>query len=124
MLEHVPLGAWIQARPAWVDIMLRTILYALGKAFENLRAANSADQSGFLLLQNDYDSFVAHATLTQVAEHPIDTQYYMVHGDLVGTLLLAFILLLYRLSQACWSAVSKEGLSKLSGHRPAFDRTG
>ena len=42
VLEHVPLGAWVQARPAWVDIMLRTVLYALGllivllleKAFE------------------------------------------------------------------------------------------
>ena len=42
VLEHVPLGAWIQAKPAWVDIMLRTVLYALGvllvllleKAFE------------------------------------------------------------------------------------------
>ena len=42
VLEHVPLGAWIQARPAWVDILLRTILYSLGvllvlileKAFE------------------------------------------------------------------------------------------
>jgi len=30
LLEHVPLGAWVRARPAWVDVMLRTTLYALG----------------------------------------------------------------------------------------------
>lgn len=30
LLEHVPLGAWVQRRPAWVDVLLRTALYALG----------------------------------------------------------------------------------------------
>ena len=30
VLEHVPLGKWIRQRPAWVDVMLRTILYASG----------------------------------------------------------------------------------------------
>jgi len=42
VLEHVSLGAWVQARPAWVDLVLRTALYAFGvfvvlvfeKAFE------------------------------------------------------------------------------------------
>jgi hypothetical protein len=42
VLEHVPLGAWIRTRPAWVDVVMRTILYGLGvvvvllleKAFE------------------------------------------------------------------------------------------
>jgi len=42
VLEHVPLGTWVQRRPAWVDVVLRTALYALGllvvlvleKAFE------------------------------------------------------------------------------------------
>ena len=32
ILEHVSLGAWVRARPAWVDIILRTILYSLGVA--------------------------------------------------------------------------------------------
>jgi hypothetical protein len=30
ILEHVPLGRWVAARPAWVDVALRTVLYALG----------------------------------------------------------------------------------------------
>jgi len=42
VLEHVPLGAWIRTRPALVDVILRTSLYAFGvlvvllleKAFE------------------------------------------------------------------------------------------
>lgn len=42
VLEHVPLGAWVGRRAAWVDVLLRTGIYALGvlgvlileKAFE------------------------------------------------------------------------------------------
>lgn len=30
VLEHVPLGAWVRARPAWVDVVLRTLLYSVG----------------------------------------------------------------------------------------------
>jgi len=30
VLEHVPLGAWVRAQPAWVDVVLRTMLYAFG----------------------------------------------------------------------------------------------
>ena len=30
VLEHVSLGAWVQAQPAWVDVVLRTVLYAFG----------------------------------------------------------------------------------------------
>jgi hypothetical protein len=42
ILEHVSLGNWVQTRPAWVDLILRSALYAFGvlvvllleKAFE------------------------------------------------------------------------------------------
>ena len=42
VLDHVSLGAWIRNRPAWVEVVLRTFLYALNvfvvvlfeKAFE------------------------------------------------------------------------------------------
>ena len=42
VLERVPLGKWLHRQPAWVDVLLRTILYSLGvfivilleKAFE------------------------------------------------------------------------------------------
>ena len=30
VLEHVSLGAWVRAQPAWVDVVLRTALYSFG----------------------------------------------------------------------------------------------
>lgn len=30
VLEHVSLGEWIRSQPAWVDVILRTALYAVG----------------------------------------------------------------------------------------------
>jgi hypothetical protein len=32
LLERVSLGAWVRARPAWVDVVLRTALYVAGTA--------------------------------------------------------------------------------------------
>lgn len=42
VLEHISLGAWVRAQPAWVDVVLRAALYSFGvfvvllleKAFE------------------------------------------------------------------------------------------
>lgn len=44
------------------------------------------DISGFLLLSDGLDAFVARAVMAQIAEHSIDTEYYMIHGDEVGSL--------------------------------------
>jgi len=30
VLEHASLGAWVRKQPAWVDVLLRTALYAAG----------------------------------------------------------------------------------------------
>ena len=30
LLEHAPLGSWVRNRPAWVDVLVRTILYSCG----------------------------------------------------------------------------------------------
>ncbi len=43
-------------------------------------------QNAFLMLRNGLDAFVARALLSQAAERSIDTQYYMLHGDHVGSL--------------------------------------
>lgn len=51
ILEHVPLGAWLRSRPVLMDVLLRTILFALGtlvvllleKAFESRH-----EQGGFV----------------------------------------------------------------------------
>ena len=56
-----------------------------GKAFRAEKRARPG-QSGFLLLGNGLDAFVARILLAQSAERSIDTQYYMVHNDVVGSL--------------------------------------
>jgi putative cardiolipin synthase len=43
-------------------------------------------QSGFLLLGNGLDAFVARALLAHAAERSIDVQYYLYHDDLIGRL--------------------------------------
>ena len=43
-------------------------------------------QSGFLLLGNGLDAFLARALLAENAERSIDAQYYLYHDDLIGRL--------------------------------------
>ena len=59
----------------------------LGKLVEERLPAHAEGQSGYLLLPDGLDAFVARAVLTQRAERSIDTQYYMWHSDEVGNLL-------------------------------------
>jgi len=49
-------------------------------------------KSAFLLLGNGLDAFVARAVLAQQATTGIDLQYYMIHGDHVGELLVGQLL--------------------------------
>ena len=44
--------------------------------------------SGYFLLPDGLDAFVARAFLATYAEKSIDTQYYMIHSDLVGSLFI------------------------------------
>ena len=43
-------------------------------------------ESGFLLLGNGLDAFVARSVLANAAERSIDAQYYLLHNDLTGKL--------------------------------------
>ena len=45
-------------------------------------------ESGFFLLGDGLDAFVARAALANAAERSIDTQYYMIHNDVVGSLFI------------------------------------
>ncbi len=58
----------------------------LGQIYEKRRQQHPEGQSGYLLLGNGLDAFVARAVLAQLADRSIDTQYYMLHSDEVGTL--------------------------------------
>ena len=51
--------------------------------------AEHAGQSGFLLLPEGLEAFTTRAELADRAEHTLDVQYYMIHPDDTGKLLLA-----------------------------------
>ncbi|MBN1547366.1 MAG: phospholipase D family protein [Syntrophaceae bacterium] len=57
----------------------------IGRKVADDVAANPG-KSGFSLLSNGLDAFVARALLAQFAERSIDAQYYLYHNDLVGGL--------------------------------------
>ena len=59
---------------------------AWGKVRREEKAAHPG-QSGFILLENGLDAFVARALLAEYAERSIDVQYYLYHNDLTGKLL-------------------------------------
>ena len=50
------------------------------------------EESGFHLLGNGLDAFVARAALSHSAKHSIDVQYYLYHDDLVGKLFTDLLL--------------------------------
>ena len=50
--------------------------------------AEHPGESGYLLLGNGLDALVARLVLAQKAERSIDTQYYMIHNDVVGSLFI------------------------------------
>jgi putative cardiolipin synthase len=58
---------------------------AFGKS-ATIRAAAHPEKSGFHLLRNGLDAFVARMVLARRAERSIDVQYYLYHNDLVGRL--------------------------------------
>jgi putative cardiolipin synthase len=71
----------------------RPVSYALtdtddtffGRAYNNFKSYKPGE-SGFSLLENGLDAFVARAVLANQAEKSIDVQYYLYHDDLVGRL--------------------------------------
>ncbi len=52
------------------------------------QTARHSGLSGFHLLPDGHDAFVARAALAALAERSIDAQYYLLHDDLVGRLFL------------------------------------
>jgi len=64
-----------------------TVDTRLGREISREEAAHPPGESGFHLLGNGLDAFVARAVLAHIAERSIDVQYYLYHDDLVGRLL-------------------------------------
>ncbi len=58
---------------------------AFGKKVSGMAAAHPG-KSGFYLLSNGLDAFVARVLLAHIAQRSIDVQYYLYHDDMVGRL--------------------------------------
>ncbi len=63
----------------------------LGRAWQDDERRHGG-RSAFYLLGNGLDAFVARAALVRLARRGIDMQYYMIHGDHVGSLLMNEVL--------------------------------
>jgi hypothetical protein len=80
VMEHIPLGSWVQRKPAIVDVLLRTVLYSIGiiiilileKAFEG---------------RHEYGGF--GSSLRQVFNH-VDVYHVWVNSIVVVCALLSF----------------------------------
>jgi len=98
ILELVPLGVWVRAQPAWVDVVLRTALYSFGvfvlllieKAFEG---------------RHEYGGF--GASLTAVFQHAD------VYHVWVNTICLSGALLSYNLLSVVRKRLGKGALLRM-----------
>lgn len=98
LLEHVPLGARTGARPAWVDVVLRTLLYSAGVVVvlvieHGLRGRH--EHGGFL---------------AAVAALPGETKFPHL---LATTLVLAGALLAYNVLAVIRQRLGPDGLRRL-----------
>ena len=64
-----------------------TLETTLGQSYQRLSQVHTG-KSGYYLLDDGLDAFVARAVLASIAERSIDTQYYLIHNDEVGSLFI------------------------------------
>jgi len=60
---------------------------AFGEARRDEKAAHPSE-SGFMLLENGLDAFVARAVMSHYAERSIDAQYFLIYDDMVAKLFI------------------------------------
>jgi len=60
---------------------------SLSRSYDS-RSEGHIGESAYHYLSNGLDAFVARAALADMAERSIDTQYYMIHNDVVGSLFI------------------------------------
>jgi len=98
----------------------------LGRAIA-AEARRRPGESGFAVLESGLDAFVARAALADLAERTLDLQYYIVHGDVSGRLLIGSLFdaaergVRVRLLIDDWTlADADEALAQLDAH-PAIE---
>ena len=83
VMEYIPLGSWLRARPAWIDVVLRTILYAFG-VFVVLLVERAFEA------RDDYDSI--GASLIAVFQHA-DAKHVWLNTICLSAALLSYNML-------------------------------
>ena len=98
ILEHVSLGDWVRARPAWVDVFLRTGFYALGVVI-------------VLVLEKGLEGRHAHGGFIPALQSGFrEAQVYHVY---VNTLCLSGALLVYNALTVVRRHLGEGGLLRL-----------
>ena len=59
----------------------------IGRSFDR-QSQGHKGETAYYVLSNGLDALVARAALANIAERSIDTQYYMIHNDVVGSLFI------------------------------------
>lgn len=83
VLEYISFGRWIRSRPTWVDVVLRTTLYAFG-VFVVLLLEKTFEA------RHDYESF--GASLTAVFQHA-DAKHVWLNTICLSAALLSYNML-------------------------------
>ena len=83
VLEHISLGAWVRLQQAWVDVVLRTLLYSLGVVIVLLL------EKGFDG-RHEYGGFVA--SLSMVFKH-VDIYQVWLNAIAISSALLVYNIL-------------------------------
>ena len=86
VFKHVSLGAWLRSRPAWVDVVLRTVLYSIGVAIVLVIEKG-------LEVRHEYGGFgrALRQLLQQEDVHQLWTNTLCLSGALLGYNALAVV---------------------------------
>jgi hypothetical protein len=98
VLKNISLGAWVRARPAWVDVVLRTAMYTLGVAV-------------VLLLEKGFEGRHAHGGFGPALQQVIRQTDF--HHILANTLCLSGALLVYNMLSVIQRHLGKGGLIRV-----------
>ena len=103
ILEHVSLGVWVESRPAWIGVVLRTVLYSLGVIVVLIL------EKGFDG-RHEYGGFVA--SLSAIFQH-IDIDHVLANAIAISGALLG-----YNIFAVIRRHLGEGGMLKLFLHHP------
>ena len=98
VLKNVSLGAWVRARPAWVEVVLRTALYTLGVAL-------------VMLLEKGFEGRGAYGGFAPALQQLVRQADF--HHVLANTLCLSGALLVYNVLSVFQQHLGEGGVIRI-----------